>query len=69
MRFSHFLYGVLATVVFIILMAVFTNLLGSLDFTYIAICILFGTIITCTIYISDAIKDLKNDLNKINHSK
>lgn len=69
MRFSHFLYGVLATVVFIILMAVFTNLLGSFDFTYIAICILFGTIISCTIYILDAIKDLKKDLNKINHSK
>lgn len=66
MRFSYFLYGLLSTVVFIVLMAVFTNLLGNFDLTYIAICILFGTIITCTILILDLIKDLKNSSKQNN---
>ncbi len=66
MRYSYFLYGVLASLVFLIFMGVITDLLGISDFTCIAICIILGTIITCTLYILESINDLKKDLNKIN---
>lgn len=69
MRFWYYLYGVLATAFFIILIACITYLLGNFDLLYTAVSILFGTIIACTIYITDQIKDLKNDLHKISDLK
>lgn len=31
---------------------------------FIAICIIFGTVVACTLYILEAIRDLRKDLNR-----
>ena len=44
----YLLYGALASLGFFIFLAAITELLGVSDYTYIAICMLFGTVVTCT---------------------
>ena len=65
MRYSYFLYGFFASLFFLLFVSVIAELLGSSDYIFIAICIIFGTIVTCTLYIGELINDLKRDLNTI----
>jgi|GEM_PF-1174558 hypothetical protein len=57
MRFSYLLYGILASMFFLLIVSIITELLNFADYTFIAICILFGTMIICTLYIAGLIKD------------
>jgi phosphotransferase system glucose/maltose/N-acetylglucosamine-specific IIC component len=66
MRYSYFLYGIFASTLFLFFVSVIAELLGSSDYIFIAICIMFGTIVTCTFYVLELINDLKRDLNNIN---
>ncbi|MDD4753871.1 MAG: hypothetical protein PHT78_11615 [Desulfitobacteriaceae bacterium] len=61
---KYLLYGALASLGFIIFLAAITELLGVSDYTYIAICMVFGTVVTCTLYILESVHNLRRDLNQ-----
>lgn len=61
---KYLLYGVLASLSFIIFLGAITEIVGFSDYTIIAICIIFGTVVACTLYILEAVQGLRRDLNK-----
>lgn len=69
MRYFYLFYGILASIGFLFFVGSISAITSFGDYTFIAICTMFGAIIVCTFYISESIKDLKKDLTRISDNE